>query len=105
MWVTTARYGKDAMKKIALWLFRAAAVMGALGWLVLFLFGADCLFFLEPDHSRTHCFAVSLYLYQLLLLPATVLSLVSFVWLTGRQQNATLFFIIAPFLFVKLQLF
>jgi len=63
------------MKKIALWLFRAAAVLGVLGWLVLFLFGADCLFFLEPDYSRTHCFAVSLYLYQLLLLPATVLSL------------------------------
>ncbi|WP_247655405.1 hypothetical protein [Stutzerimonas frequens] len=75
------------MKKIALWLFRTAMVLGVLGWTALALLSTECLFFLGLEDSQTECFAVSFYVYQLLLLPATVLSLVAFVWLTRRQHN------------------
>jgi hypothetical protein len=93
------------MKKIALWLFRTAMVLGALGWTALALLSTECLFFLGPEDSQTECFAVSFYVYQLLLLPATVLSLVAFVWLTRRQHNTALLLIIIPFLFVKFHVF
>jgi len=93
------------MKKIASWLFRAAMVLGALGWTALALLSTECLFFLGPEDSQTESFAVSFYVYQLLLLPATVLSLVAFVWLTRRQHNTALLLIIIPFLFVKFHLF
>ncbi len=66
---------------------------------------AKNLFFPGPEDSQTECFAVSFYVYQLLLLPATVLSLVAFVWLTRRQHNTALLLIIIPFLFVKFHLF
>ncbi len=93
------------MKKIALWLFRTAMVLGVLGWTALALLSTECLFFLGSEDSQIECFAVSFYVYQLLLLPATVLSLVAFVWLTRRQHNTALLLIIIPFLFVKFHVF
>lgn len=80
-------------------------VLGALGWSALASLSTEWLFFLGPEDSQTECFAVSLYANQLLLLPATVLSLVAFVWLTRRQHNTALLLIIIPFLFVKFRLF
>lgn len=97
-------FGKDAMKKIALWLFRAAMTLGVLGWLALLVFGADCLFFLEPDDDGVRCFAVALVLQKLALLPAAVLSLLAFVWLTSRQQNLSIFLLIIPYLTLELKL-
>ncbi|MCQ4297894.1 hypothetical protein NAU58_20160 [Pseudomonas stutzeri] len=93
------------MKNIAVWLFKTATVLGALGWSALGLLGTECLFFLGSEDNQIECFAVAFYVYQLLLLPATVLSLVAFVWLTRRQHNTALLLIIIPFLFVKFHLF
>lgn len=76
--------------------------LGVLGWLALLVFGTDCLFFLEPDDDKVRCFAVALVLQKLALLPATVLSLVAFVWLTSRQQNLSIFLLIIPYLILEL---
>ena len=91
------------MKKIALWLFRAAMTFGVLGWLALLVFGADCLFFLKPGEDEVRCFAVALVLQKLALLPATILSLAAFVWLTSRQQNLSIFLLIIPYLILELK--
>jgi len=71
-----------------------------LGGLLLVCWVQNVCSFLGPEDSQTECFAVSFYAYQLLLLPATVLSLVAFAWLTRRQHNTALLLIIIPFLFV-----
>ncbi|RRV23290.1 hypothetical protein EGJ29_09615 [Pseudomonas sp. s199] len=92
------------MKKTSLWLFRAAMALGALGWLALLVLGAECIFFLEPDDDKVRCFATAITLQKFALLPATVLSLVAFVWLTRRQQNVCIFGVIIPYLILALKL-
>lgn len=76
---------------------------GVLGWLALLVFGADCLFFLKPGEDEVRCFAVALVLQKLALLPATILSLAAFVWLTSRQQNLSIFLLIIPYLILELK--
>lgn len=89
------------MKTIAIFTFWVSLSFGAIGWLALAGFSADC-YFSPPatPNGVIYCYAVAFTVSRFLLLIATALAALSYLWLPWKKQRLAIFIVIVPGLFL-----
>ena len=85
------------MKTIAIFTFWVSLSFGAIGWLALAGFSADC-YFSPPatQNSVTYCYAVAITVSKLLFFIAAALVAITYLWLPWRKQRLAFLIVIVP---------